>query len=41
MYTVPKKFEVKSRKSSHDYDTVVDTFASMWITTYNYDYTVK
>ena len=28
MYTVPKKFEIKSSKSSHEYDTVVDTFAS-------------
>ena len=32
MYTVPKKFEIKSSKSSHDYDTVVDTFQSMWMT---------
>jgi len=29
MYTVPKKFEVKSSKSSHEYDTVPDTFESM------------
>ena len=29
MYTVPKKFEIKSSKSSHEYDTVVDTFGSM------------
>lgn len=28
MYTVPKKFEVKSHKSSHEYDTVADTFES-------------
>ena len=36
MYTVPKKFEIKSSKSSHDYDTVVDKFESTWL--YNYDY---
>ena len=26
MYTVPKKFEIKSSSSSHDYDTVADAF---------------
>lgn len=33
MYTVPTKFEVKSPKSSHEYDTVEDTFKSMQLTT--------
>ena len=26
MYTVPKKFEIKSSSSFHDYDTVADGF---------------
>ena len=30
MYTVPKKFEIKSPRTSHDYDTVEDTFESKW-----------